>query len=542
MQDFISIMFRASAQFLASARGLLGVWLLLAMLGVSPQAMAEKPYNEALCPASHQEPGVLSNNSPACFQQCKPNYVGVAGLCVEARCPSGMKDLGVACGHLKTKDVYTRAVSLPGCSANQKQIGSLCFNLKRVCAWGLCKDLPTGVGMAKSCSANQVNLAGLCYATCASGYSGAGLFCSQRCPSGYTDMGAACQKSLQVKDNYVRSFTLNLGSVNTGSFVRDTSVQAADDVFTVAVMSDPQLPWDDTSPEAQANGGSGNISPNLVWRNSRKYNLEMAQSINKLSDESNQTASKFAFTVINGDLTAYFHPDQHAEFRAIYDIGFPWAYPVALKTPVYLGLGNHDYENNLNNCNSFSTDNNRCAKNAINLIRGSVFLDYVKNMPSGTLESYDAGSLAYSWNKGPYHFVQLHNEPDYEIPKLGISKSVDWLEKDLARASQRGQTVIVNMHKPPEADSSLASILSPHKVAVIFAGHLHSSSGKFSNLKTSSGRRIPVFLSGSADQHSFLRVDFQNSNGQRSLRIAKINTTGGNAVEEDSPTVLTMKP
>jgi hypothetical protein len=46
------------------------------------------------------------------------------------------------------------------------------------------------------------------------------------------------------------------------------------------------------------------------------------------------------------------------------------------------------------------------------LIRGSVFLGYVKNMPSETLESYDAGSLAYSWNKGPYHFVQLHNEPD----------------------------------------------------------------------------------------------------------------------------------
>ena len=316
------------------------------------------------------------------------------------------------------------------------------------------------------------------------------------------------------------------------------TLQPGDDVFTIAVMSDPQLPWDDTSPEAQANGGTGKIDPNLLWRNSRKYNLEMARSINKLSNESNQTASKFAFTVINGDLTAYFHPDQHSEFRAIYHAGFPWAYPVALKTPVYLGLGNHDYENNLNNGNSFSTDNNRCAKNAINLICGSVFLDYVKNMPSETLESYDAGSLAYSWNKGPYHFVQLHNEPDYEIPKLGISKSVDWLEKDLARATQRGQTIIVNMHKPPAADSSLASILSAHKVAAIFAGHLHSSPGKFSNLKTTTGQLVPVFLSGSADESTFLRVDFQNFNGQRSIRIAKINTTGGNAIEQALATVL----
>lgn len=538
MPVFVSQLFRASAQFIACARGLWGVCLLLVLWGVSPQALAAKPFNEALCPASHQEPGVLSNNSPACFQQCKPDHVGVSGLCVEARCPTGQTDLGAACGEVVLKDAYTRAGTLPSCSANQKQVGPLCFNLRRVCVFGRCTQVTTGLGLPKSCPANQVNQAGFCYSACKRGYQGVGPTCNQQCPAGFANAGPVCQKSLRVKQTYVRSFTLERGAANTDSFVRSASVQAADDVFTVAVVSDPQLPWDDTSAEAKAKGGTGKIDPNLVWANSRRYNLEMAQSINKLSDESNQTASKFAFTVINGDLTAYFHPDQHTEFRAIYDIGFPWAYPTGLKTPVYLGLGNHDYQNNLNDCNSFSADNNRCAKNAINLIRGSVFLDYVKNMPSDTLESYDAGSLAYSWNKGPYHFVQLHNDPDYEIPKLGISKSVDWLEKDLARASQRGQTIIVNMHKPPAADSSLARILGAHPVAAIFAGHLHSSSGRFSNLKTTTGQLVPVFLSGSADERTFLRVDFQNANGQRSIRIATINTTGGNAIEQGSATVL----
>jgi hypothetical protein len=538
MPVFVSQMFRASAQFIACARGLLGVCLLWVLWGLSPQALAAMPFNEALCPASHQEPGVLSNNSPACFQQCKPDHVGVSGLCVQARCPTGSTDLGAACAEVITKDAYTRSGVYAKCAANQMQVKNACFYFKRRCVWGVCVNEPTGVGMAKTCAANQVNQAGVCYTPCKSGYQGTGPICHQQCPAGFANLGTTCQKSLRVKQTYVRSFTLERGVGSTDSFVRSPSVQATDDVFTVAVMSDPQLPWDDTSAEAKAKGGTGKIDPNLVWTNSRRYNLEMVQSINKLSDESNQTASKFAFTVINGDLTAYFHPDQHTEFRAIYDRGFPWAYPMALKTPVYLGLGNHDYQNNLSDCNSFSTDNNRCAKNAINLIRGSVFLDYVKNMPSDTLESYDAGSLAYSWNKGPYHFVQLHNEPDYEIPKLGISKSVDWLEKDLARATQRGQTIIVNMHKPPAADSSLARILGAHSVAAIFAGHLHSSSGKFSNLKTTTGQLVPVFLSGSADEHSFLRVDFQNSNGQRSMRIAKINTTGGNAIEQAPVTVL----
>jgi len=418
-----------------------------------------------------------------------------------------------------------------------------------VCVWGRCVDagyLETqtkqtfnrSVGLAAStCPNGTSNFAGVCLSQCQSGYTPIGALCSKNCPTGYLDLGASCQK-IYPKSTYVRGATPNFTSTNTGSFTRNININASDDVFTIAVMSDPQLPWDETSDEVKASGGIAKLNTDSLWKNSRRYNLEMAQSINLLSDISNQTASKFAFTVINGDLTSYFHPEQHSEFRAIYDAGFPWAYPNALKTPVYLGLGNHDYENNVNSCSSNTFDNNRCTKNAINLIRGAIFNGYFKNMPSMNIESYDAGSLAYSWNKGPYHFVQLHNHPDYEIPSLGISKSIEWLKQDLARATQRGQVIILNFHNPTEL-TGLSSILSGHQVAAIFAGHLHAENGRISS---SLPNQTPIFLSGSADQHTYLRVDFKNTAGQRSIRIATIDTTAGAATEKSGATVIQVSP
>ena len=137
-----------------------------------------------------------------------------------------------------------------------------------------------------------------------------------------------------------------------------------------------------------------------------------------------------------------------AEFRAFYDIGYPWSYANVLQSSVFLGLGNHDDENNLGSCQSFSWDKNRCAKNAINLIRGAVFAGYMKNMPVHTIESFDAGSLAYSWNRGRYHFMQLHNDASYTVPALEISPSTQWLRSDLALAKARGQSIVINVHNP----------------------------------------------------------------------------------------------
>jgi hypothetical protein len=275
----------------------------------------------------------------------------------------------------------------------------------------------------------------------------------------------------------------------------------------------------------------------------------MVQAVNGLQATQGQTNSPLAFTVMNGDLTAFFHPDQLSEFRAFYDAGFAYASPNVLKTPVYLGLGNHDYQNNLNDCSASTLDKNRCAKNAINLIRGSVFAGYTLNMPAQNIESFDAGSLAYSWNHGPYHFVQLHNGPLYQVPHLGIGQSLDWLKADLARAKARGQSVVINTHDPDDMlNSEFQRAIDGMPVVAIFAGHLHDSAGLKFKITTPSGVLIPVFLSGSADYQTFLKVDFatlspttSSTEVQRQLSVTVMSTRGGQAQPVGQPMVIPVR-
>jgi hypothetical protein len=160
-----------------------------------------------------------------------------------------------------------------------------------------------------------------------------------------------------------------------------------------------------------------------------------------------------------------------------------------------------------------------------------VFAGYTRNMPSSNIESYDAGSLAYSWNHGPYHFVQLHNGPTYEVPALGIRKSLTWLKEDLARAQARGQSVVINAHDPDTLrNAEFLSAIDGVPVLAMFAGHLHAVAGLYSSVRTPAGRNIPIFLSGSADEQTFLRVDFSNPTaGPRQLSVTVMSTRGGQA-------------
>ena len=503
------------------------------MLAAQAQAQAQAqalPFNEALCPAEHPDPGLGSDKSPLCYQQCKTDHIGVGPSCVQARCPTGTSDIGLAC---------VSAPSVPTCAAGQQNVLGSCFGScpanyrtvgltcvqntppgwndggilfyrwvnKRVCVWRFCWNTNGLETQTKHVT----------------GRPGTGL--ARNCPAGQNYALGICQRT-EIKSTYFRSGVTDRFQGSTDSFVRN--VQPIDaETFTAAMVSDTQLPWDETSVDAQKRSAT----VESLWRNSRAFNLELVQAINGLQATQGQTSSPLAFTVMNGDLTAFFHPDQLSEFRAFYDAGFAWAYPNVLKTPVYLGLGNHDYQNNVGDCSALTADKNRCAKNAVNLIRGSVFAGYTRNMPSSNIESYDAGSLAYSWNHGPYHFVQLHNGPTYEVPALGIRKSLTWLKEDLARAQARGQSVVINAHDPDTLrNAEFLSAIDGVPVLAMFAGHLHAVAGLYSSVRTPAGRNIPIFLSGSADEQTFLRVDFSNPTaGPRQLSVTVMSTRGGQA-------------
>ncbi|WP_019427529.1 metallophosphoesterase [Limnohabitans sp. Rim28] len=502
--------------------------LFCGFLLMAPDAQA-KGYNEKLCPAEYPEHGLLSQQSPMCYQQCKPEYAGIGGVCVQVRASECL--------------TQGNCVSTPSCKPGQENILGVCFNAcpsthnssevactqktpagwsdagafffrntsKRVCTIFGCVNVPIYETRPKSILPRSTT----------------GL--ANQCPAGQTlRLGLCVRNSLNA---YVRGQVSSsaVAAIATDSFVKPVDGQPADEAFTVAVISDTQLPWDETSAQARA----GKSTADSVLANSRAYNLNLVQSVNGLQNTLQASAAPLAFTVINGDLTAYFHPEQVSEFRAFYDKAFPWAYPHVLQSPVFLGLGNHDYENNLGSCLSFSWDKDRCAKNAINLIRGSVFAGYTKNMPAHTIESFDAGSLAYSWNRGRYHFVQLHNAPNYKIDRLKISASIEWLRADLARAKARGQSIIINMHKPALPDEFLQAI-DGHPVVAIFAGHLHSTIGKIKDAQTPSGQTVPVFLSGSADQQSFLQVGFDPNK----VRVTSMSSKGGQATPLGETLVL----
>lgn len=494
------------------------------------QAAVPAPFNEKLCPADYPEPGVLSDQSPMCFAQCKPDYTGVGPACVQASVGDCLKNgTCISAPGCKAGESMELGVCMANCRSGYNTVGNVCSQVapsgwqdaglffyrhvpKRVCVWRFCFNTTEYQTQAKHIYTRSVG----------------GV--PQHCGSGYTYRLGMCVRSNLHAYTRGQMLMASVPATATDSFARAVQPFAAGERFSVAVLSDPQLPWDDTSPEAKA----GTLSTEALWRNSRAHNLSLVQAVNALHASRQNGASPLAFTVMNGDLTAFFHPHEVSEFRAFYDKGFAWAYPNVLQTPLYVGLGNHDYQNNVGNCQSFTLDKNRCAKNAINLIRGAVFKNYLSNMPAASLESYDASSLAYSWNRGRYHFVQLHNGPSYSIPALGVGTPIEWLKADLKRARARGQIIIINMHRPETGNTAFLQAIDGHPVAAVFAGHLHSLLGQQGELNTPSGQKIPVFFSGSADQRSFLLAEFEPTQ----LTVTPMSSQGGQPQAKGQPVVI----
>ncbi len=123
-----------------------------------------------------------------------------------------------------------------------------------------------------------------------------------------------------------------------------------------------------------------------------------------------------------------------------------------LQYPVYLSLGNHDYANNVNDCfwirepRYGALGNNGCAQKAVDYMKAMMSCGRIETSPATKIESYNSGSLAYLWNMGSYHFVQLHNYPTYRVPSIGVQSSMAWLKKDLDRAKIANKKIVVDLH------------------------------------------------------------------------------------------------
>ncbi|PTT32482.1 phosphoesterase [Pseudomonas sp. HMWF021] len=278
--------------------------------------------------------------------------------------------------------------------------------------------------------------------------------------------------------------------------------------------SDPQYPWTDKT-DSREEESDADFEQRSKWLVESQF-----ASIAEFRKYAGGQAR--VPLMINGDMTAFGHGWQRTYIqRALFKhFGEDFLY----------GLGNHDYENNVNDCFSES-----CAAGSIVDYRDH-HVDKVDEfdlvVSGGFLSTQYSGSLAYSKNIGQVHLVQLNNEPTYETrishplnpTSFDITQSLDWLENDLQIARTQGYAIIINMHKPFDWKGSwdqekrFRNMIVKHEVTAIFAGHLHENSGE-----TSSIGGVPMFLSGATSQQTYLIASFTEDRKQLQVSLVKNN-------------------
>ncbi|MGV3344914.1 metallophosphoesterase [Enterobacteriaceae bacterium LUAb1] len=288
--------------------------------------------------------------------------------------------------------------------------------------------------------------------------------------------------------------------------------------YNILVMSDPQ-PWRLNESHNDPN------SDKSSWESSNK---KTASSLQLLEREKN-----FAFGIINGDITEFGRKTTRRSFDEIYSS--------SLKTKLLLGLGNHDYANNVNDCtepDDLNFSKNACARGAFfdMIDRMDRYKAFLENYAADYIKSQQRGSGAYSWDKGDIHYVQLQNYPTYHVEldhyvnsTIHVKKSIDWLEQDLEKAFSRGKVTVLNFHDDyehfktattDEEKQRLESMIKKYNVIAIFSGHSHIA-GK-SQYGFING--VMHYNSGALFQGDYLSVDVNGKCMDVSLYNGKSGT------------------
>ena len=309
----------------------------------------------------------------------------------------------------------------------------------------------------------------------------------------------------------------------------------SDDFFVLAV-SDSQITWShcsDNSGSALCAQEQSFFGPATESEVASFYNTNLTNALNAIKNSIGPRA--FGGVIVNGDLTEFGKQDTDLEdYIALYDHG--------IGANVYPGLGNHDYANNVDDCFA-----NFCASAMVQYFATQVpslnvnAFDYsVTTTPQvGTPPiRYDyTGSLAYSWDIGDVHFVQLNNYPTYTrlwerlLPNTDhwyhIASSIAWLRNDLQAATAEGQAVVANLHDWGSADvSAFRGVLEDFPVSAVYGGHYHGSYGRYAESGPySDGKMVPVFLSGSAHYGTMLVSRF--SHGRLYLWVLRVDHFNG---------------
>jgi cytolysin (calcineurin-like family phosphatase) len=492
-----------------------------------------------------------------CYKPCDSGYEGVGPVCWQ-KCPSGYTNRGVFCDMPPiTKESYGRGAGKikNGCPNGKVNEDGLCYTpcpsgwkgVGPVC-WKGIKSQTRGAGsVPNSCPSGTEADGALCYPTCKIGYDGVGPVCWQKCPSGYTNSGVFCSKTL-TKASYGRGAGYAASNICSGknrkydtNYTSQLSQFTDTKRFTLLIASDPQMPWWMEGRDPDCN------SADCVLAKSKQVNGEQVKAMNNITNTTwfaNSNTGKGQWPnatnityggalsqplalIMNGDLTAYWHADEAKLYRQYYETDYtagsvaddykkPDSDP-SLKLPIFPGLGNHDYQNNLNDCYGMTADSNHCAKSAVNYIKDMVYCDEVGNFINTLVSRFDDKSLAYSWDIGNFHFVQLHNYPTYTAKEVDIESAIEWLKNDLVSATADGKKIVLNMHDYDAVaeNADFKNAIKGHSIVALFAGHKHEKTGWLGNVTNTDAAgksyEFPYFFSGSSDYQTFLLVEFTDT-------------------------------
>ena len=370
---------------------------------------------------------------------------------------------------------------------------------------------------------------------CRTGLEMSDKLCYPPCRTGFAGVGAECWKVEHAK---ARGKGTRPGKCVSSSFTRTPApyVQTSP-TFTIIIANDPQVVWwSDPVGDKSCHGNQRCKELNAEKEaHTQVRAMNAVQSLQRWP-RSTRRIEKPLGVIINGDLTSYFHPKELDLFERYYVKGSNSPHRDVLQYPLYLSLGNHDYANNVGDCSwnkeprYFSFRKNGCAQKAVDYVKGMISCGRIETFPHQNIESYDSGSLAYSWNIGDYHFIQLHNYPSYEVGVLGVKSSMKWLKSDLERAKAGKKYIVINLHdlqghfKPPYRDQ-FDLLISKYKVVGIFCGHkIASDNLGFQGFFGAS--KIPYFRGGHGgeeNRNKFLVVEFSKSY----YRVMTIDSTGG---------------
>jgi hypothetical protein len=174
------------------------------------------------------------------------------------------------------------------------------------------------------------------------------------------------------------------------------------------------------------------------------YNMRLVQSINNVTqlqqwpwEAGGGAVQQPMSLVMLGDMTEYYQEDEVDAFRHLYDPSMPAdeaVIPAGAKVqlPTWMMFGNHDIVNNVHRCRfKFKElDSNACARIAVDTMRAVLTpgCDDTtwSSFPREAVTSFDAGSMAYSFDYDNWHFVVLQYSPR-SVDCMVINRHVAWI-------------------------------------------------------------------------------------------------------------------